>query len=122
MERLTNAEHEIMLYLWELERCTIRDIIAATGDENLPHSTVSSVVRLLEKKGYVGHKAYGKTYEYFPLVKKSQYGKRTLSQMLNDFFNNSPKALVSFLVNEKKLSAGELKALAEELEKLKPES
>ena len=70
MKRLTKAEEQVMQIIWNLERCTVRDIIDTLGGTNTPHSTISSIVRILDKKGFLGHKAYGRTYEYFPLFPK----------------------------------------------------
>ena len=76
MEELTKTEERIMQVLWKLKKAFVKDIIDALPDDpKPPYNTISSVVRLLEKKGYVGYKAYGKTYEYFPLISKLEYRK-----------------------------------------------
>jgi len=76
MEELTKTEERVMQILWKLKTGFVKDIIDALPDDpKPPYNTISSVVRLLEKKGYVGYKAYGKTYEYFPLISKSDYRK-----------------------------------------------
>lgn len=111
MQRLTKVEEDIMQIIWRLERCVVRDIIEAIGQEDIPHSTVASVVRILEKKGFVDHKAYGRTHEYFPIVDKDDYAKQGLSSMMEKYFEGSPKALVSFLVQENKLGLDELAEL-----------
>ena len=74
MQKLTKAEEDIMQLLWEVGRGTVSDLLDRCPEPKPPHSTVSSVVRILEKKGFVGHKAYGKTHEYFPLVEREVYG------------------------------------------------
>lgn len=114
---LTKAEEEIMQYIWQMERCTVSDILEKLGKPTPPHSTISSIVRILEKKSYVGHKAYGRTYEYFPLVTKDGVVRRRLKQLVSEYFGGSPDALVNFLVEEKDLSPGDLKKLLEKLEK-----
>lgn len=119
MQQLTKAEEEIMRIIWEKEKCLVRDIIEALGDDDIPHSTVSSVVRILERKGFVGHKAYGKTHEYFPLVAKESYAKSGLKQWLRNYFDGSPKQLVSFLVDEKQLTQKDLNQLMQQLETIK---
>lgn len=111
MQRLTKVEEDIMQIIWRLERCLVKDIIEAIGQEDIPHSTVASVVRILEKKGFVDHKAYGRTHEYFPIVIKDTYAKQGLSSMMEKYFEGSPKALVSFLVKEDKLGLDELAEL-----------
>jgi len=115
MEKLTKAEEEVMQVIWKLGRCLVRDIMEQLGDPHIPHSTISSVVRILEKKGFVGHKAYGRTYEYFALSEKDAYGKTEISGFLSKYFTGSAKGLVSFLVKEKGLSVKELSELLNEL-------
>ena len=76
MENLTAREEEVMQVLWDLDRALVRDIIDKLPNSNQPYTTVSSIVRILEKKGFVGHKPYGKTHEYFPLISKAEYRRR----------------------------------------------
>lgn len=117
MQSLTNAEEEIMHIIWKLERCTVRNIREHIGGEPLPpHSTISTFVRILENKGFVDHKAFGRTYEYFPIVKKEDYSKRSLGQLVKDYFNGSANQLVSFLVKEEKIDKAELAELLKKLE------
>ncbi len=107
-----------MQIIWNLGRCTVSDIrsvIAQAEGTRPPHSTISTMVRILEDKGFVGHKAYGRTYEYFPVVQKADYTKRSLNKLLSDYFDGSANRLVSFLVEEEKLSAEELERLLKEL-------
>ena len=115
MEKLTKAEEEIMQIIWKLDKCLVRDIIEHLGDPDIPHSTVSSVVRILEKKGFLDHKAYGRTYEYFPIIAKDDYSKEEISGFLSKYFKRSAKRLVSFLVKEKDLSVKELAELMKTL-------
>ncbi|OGX89235.1 CopY family transcriptional repressor [Hymenobacter lapidarius] len=101
MEELTKTEERIMQALWKLKKAFVKDVIEHLSDEpKPPYNTVSSVVRILERKGYVGFKAYGKTYEYFPLISKTEYRAASLKRMLTQYFDNSPTALVSFMVEE----------------------
>lgn len=113
MEPLTTTEERIMQVLWDLESAFVKDVIAKLPAPKPPYNTVSSVIRLLEKKGYVDHKAYGKTYEYFPIVEKKDYSKRTFKDLLGKYFEGSYKSLVSFIVNEEKLSEQEISELEE---------
>lgn len=119
MQTLTRAEEEIMQIIWKLERCTvsdIRDVMEETEGARPPHSTVSTMVRILEDKGFLGHKAFGRTYEYFPLVQKADYTKRSLNKLVSDYFEGSVNRLVSFLVEEERLDAEELGRLLEKLD------
>jgi predicted transcriptional regulator len=118
MKSLTKAEEQIMQIIWQKERCLVRDIVEAL-ETPIPQTTVSSVVRILERKGFVGHKAYGKTYEYFPLVAKQDFTRNSIKTWINNYFEGSPKHLVSFLVNENELDLGELNELMKQLETVK---
>lgn len=117
MQKLTKAEEDVMRLVWEIGRGTVSDLLEKFEGEKPPHSTVSSVVRILEKKGFVGHKAYGKTHEYFPLVAKEDYGRRSLGDVLRNYFDGSVSRLVSHLAEEEKLSKGELEKLMRLLDK-----
>lgn len=116
MQKLTKAEEEIMQIIWRLDRCIVSDIIKELAPAKPPHSSISSIVRILEKKGFVDHKAYGRTYEYFPIVSKKDYSKRSLGKLVEDYFGGSPDQLVSFLVKEKDLSIKDLSDLIEQLD------
>ncbi|MFZ4635665.1 MAG: BlaI/MecI/CopY family transcriptional regulator [Saprospiraceae bacterium] len=111
MQKLTKAEEEMMHLLWDMERCTVSDLLDRMGEPRPPHSSVSSVVRILEKKGFVGHKAYGKTHEYFPLIDKAAYGRRTLLDVVRNYFDGSSARVVTHLLEEKTLSEHELDSL-----------
>lgn len=111
MQKLTKAEEELMQHLWEARRATVSELLERFEEPQPPHSTVSSVMRILEKKGFVGHKAYGKTHEYFPLVEKELYGKRSLGDLLRNYFGGSVSRLVSHLTEEEKLSKEEIEEM-----------
>lgn len=119
MEELTSTEERIMQILWKLKSGFVKDVINELPDPKPPYNTVSSVIRLLEKKGYVSHKAYGKTHEYFPVVAKKDYSKRTFKDMLSNYFEGSYKSLVSFIVNEENLSKEEIQELEELIQRQK---
>ena len=118
MQKLTKAEEDIMQLIWTVERGTVSELLDLCPDPKPPHSTVSSVVRILEKKGYVDHKAYGKTYEYFPLIKREEYGKQSLGDLLKNYFDGSATRLVSHLAEDEKLSKEEIDELKQMLDKL----
>ncbi|MCD6063799.1 MAG: hypothetical protein K0R82_1710 [Flavipsychrobacter sp.] len=117
---LTKAEEEVMQIIWELERCLVRDVIDRLGDPDMPHSTISSVVRILEKKGFVDHKAYGKTHEYFPIVTKDEYAQQGVKSLMEKYFGGSPKKLVSFLVQNENMDLKELNELLKSVNNKKP--
>lgn len=112
MEELTKAEERIMQVIWKLQKAFVKDIIEELEEEpKPPYNTISSIVRLLEKKGYLSYRAYGKTYEYFPAIAKEDYTKTTFSKMFSGYFDSSPASLLSFMVKEEKLSAADIEEL-----------
>ena len=112
MEELTKTEERVMQIIWKLKTCFVKDIIdAITDDPKPPYNTISSVVRILEKKEYVGYKAYGKTYEYYPLITKATYRKETLKKIMSGYFDNSAESLFSFMLKEKQLSQEDMKKI-----------
>ena len=117
MQKLTKTEEEVMHHLWEVERGTVSDLLERFPEPRPPHSTISSVVRILEKKGFVGHKAYGKTYEYFPLIDREAYGRSSLGDLLQNYFGGSVSRLVSHLATSEKLNKQELDELVKLLDK-----
>ena len=119
LQTLTKAEEEVMHIIWQLDKCLVRDIIDQLGDPDMPHSTISSVVRILEKKGFVDHKAYGKTHEYFPIVTREEYAQHGVSSLMEKYFGGSPKKLVSFLVKSENMNLKELNELMKTIEDTK---
>lgn len=116
LTKLTKSEEEVMHMIWDAGRCTVSDLLQRIPEaERPPHSTLSSVVRILEKKGYVGFKAYGKTYEYYPLIEREDYGSRSLSDLVRDYFGGSAQRLVSHLVQKEQLSEDEISKLLDKL-------
>lgn len=118
MQKLTNSEAEIMHWLWQMGRGTVAQLIALMPAPAPPQSTISSFIRILEKKGYVGHEAYGKTHVYFPVISKETYGERSLGDLMRDYFDGSASRLVSFLVEGENLSENELAELRRKLDEL----
>jgi len=108
MLKLTKAEEEIMQYFWDMGPGTVSQIIEQMPDPKPPHSSVSTIVRILDKKGFLTHKAYGRTYEYRPAISKESYSKRSVKELLNGYFEGSVSNLVSFLVKEEKIDKDEL--------------
>lgn len=117
MEKLTNKEEEIMHILWSLEKAFVKDVLAEITEENLHYNTVSTIIRNMEEKGYVGHQAYGKTHQYFPVISKESYRKQFMNTATKKFFDNSYKNMVSFFAREEKISATELREILEIIEK-----
>lgn len=115
MEKLTKLEEQIMLILWKLNKAFVKEIIEEMPEPKLHYNTVSTMIKLLQEKGFVNYTAFGKTYQYFPIIQKEDYFKRNMKPMLQNYFNGSAKQLVSFFVKEKKISVEELETLIKEI-------
>ncbi len=111
MKELTKAEEQVMQILWDIESGFVKDIRARFRDPKPAYTTVSTIIRILEDKGFVGHKAYGKAHEYFPLVEKSTYTRLMMKGILLKYFGNSLRQMVSFFSQEKGLTTSELEEL-----------
>jgi predicted transcriptional regulator len=112
MEELTKTEEKVMNILWKIGKGFVKDIIDLLDeDPKPPYTTVSSVVRILESKGFVGHKAYGKTHEYYPIVTREAYRQYPFQHLLSQYFDGKVGNLLSFLQQEKKLSRQDAEAL-----------
>ena len=116
MQEITKAQEEILRILWEIEEGVVTDVIASLADPKPAYNTVSTVIRVLEKKGYVDHKTYGKTHVYYPTVSKKEYAQYVMKDSLKSFFNGSLKQAVSFFVNQKDASVAELEELKQIIE------
>jgi len=116
MKELTKAEEEIMHILWKLDKAFVHDIIDKIPGPKPAYNTVSTIVRILEKKGFVDHTAYGKTHQYFPVITKVQYSKGFLKGFVKDYFASSYKNMVSFFSSQEKLSAREIEEIIKVLE------
>jgi BlaI family transcriptional regulator, penicillinase repressor len=111
MKELTRAEEEIMHILWMIEKGFVKDILEKMPEPKPAYNTVSTIVRILEKKGFVGYKAYGKTHEYYPLVVKDEYSNTLMKSMVKNYFSNSFQQMVSFFASNKELSLKELEEI-----------
>lgn len=117
MKELTKAEEQIMQILWKLEKGFVKDIVDAMPNPKPAYNTVSTIVRILEKKGFVDHNAYGKTFEYFPIVSKKEYTGTFLKGFIQNYFGNSYRQLVSFFAKEDELTVGEMEEIINVLQK-----
>ncbi|MCK9218955.1 MAG: BlaI/MecI/CopY family transcriptional regulator [Bacteroidales bacterium] len=111
IRELTRAEEQVMQVLWKIEKGMVHDILDHFPKPKPAYNTVSTIIRILEQKGFVGHKAYGHTYEYFPIVSKDEYSSAHFGNFLNNYFGNSFKSLASFFTSEKKMTLSELEEI-----------
>lgn len=108
MKELTKAEEQVMQLLWNLEKAFVKDILEQFPHPQPAYNTVSTIVRILETKGFIAHNAYGKTHHYYPIVSKKDYTKATTDKLVQNYFGGSFKKMVSFFLEEKKLDIKEL--------------
>jgi len=125
LRELTRAEEEVMQILWELGQGVVHDLLEKFPEPKPAYNTVSTIIRILEQKGFIDHKAYGRTYVYFPLISKKDYAKSYFQRMVANYFGNSYQSLASFFTKEESLSIDELekiqKLIGEEIRKQKSE-
>jgi len=117
MKRLTRKEEEAMMMLWKRSKGFVKELMELYPEPKPHYNTLSTIIRGLEEKGYVNHRAYGKNHEYYPLVTKEKYRKNFMKGVVSDYFGSSYMNVVSFFVAQKKLNAEDLKELIEIIEK-----
>jgi len=112
--QLTRAEEQVMRYLWKMEEGTVQHVRDCFTEPRPSRTTVSTILRILETKGYVGHKGNGRTYTYYPLILMDDYSKHQLFGMMKNYFNNSFASMASFFAKESDLSLQEMEAILED--------
>ncbi len=111
MQKLTNKEEEVMQFFWQHGAMFVRDIVALYDDPKPHFNTISTMVRLLEAKGFVGHEVFGPTYRYYPIISQEEFSKGLLGNVVTRYFKNSYRSVVSALIEEEKISVDELEEL-----------
>ena len=111
MQKLTNKEEEIMQILWKLKKAFVKEVMAEITEDQPHYNTLSTIVRNLEEKGFVAHKAFGNTHQYYPIVPIEEYRKKFMNTAIDNYFNSSYKNMVSFFAKEEKISAEELREI-----------
>jgi len=119
MKSLTKAEEQVMQALWKVERAFLRQIVDAMPAPKPHQNTVATLLKILVEKEFVGVTVLGRHHEYFPLVTKDEYSKRTIKQIVKGYFEGSFSNVVSFMVKEKNISVEELEKLLQEIKKQK---
>ncbi|OKS89271.1 BlaI/MecI/CopY family transcriptional regulator [Mucilaginibacter polytrichastri] len=119
LKELTRAEEQLMQVLWQLKKAYVKDIIDLLPEPKPAYNTVSTFIRILETKGFVGHTAFGKSHEYYPLVSKDEYQGFAADKLLNGYFDNSVKRMFSFFVQKEKIDMKEADEILKLIEKLK---
>ncbi|WP_439128104.1 BlaI/MecI/CopY family transcriptional regulator [Polaribacter sp.] len=116
-KQLTKAEEQIMHVLWSLEEASVKEVIAQLPAPKPAYNTVSTIIRILETKEFVTHKAVGRGFVYYPIIEKETYSNQRLHKLMNGYFNGSFKSMVSFFVKENKMDVKELESILKEVNK-----
>lgn len=111
MNELTKAEAQVMHHIWELEKSFLKDIVEAFPEPRPAYTTISTVIRVLVKKGYVDYKTYGKVHEYFPLVTRGEYFRKHVKSLINNHFDGSVVSFASFFTGDEAVDLGELEEI-----------
>lgn len=111
LPELTRAEEEVMQILWKLGKGFVNDVLEHFDEPRPAYNTVSTVIRILEKKGFIGHNAFGKTHEYFPMISKDEYSRRLMGTVVKGYFDNSVRKLVSFFTGGEQVSLKEMEEI-----------
>lgn len=117
MKQLTKAEEEVMQVLWQLQMANVATVIEELPEPKPAYNTVSTIVRILESKGFVDHKKEGKGHNYYPLVKKADYSNQSINKLVDGYFHGSFKSMVSFFIKKNDMSLSELEAVMKEIKK-----
>jgi len=116
MVEITKSQEEILKVFWDIKEAVVSDVIEKLPDPKPAYNTVATVIKVLEKKGYLSHKVYGKTYVFFPIITQKDYAKYVFKDSLKSIFNNSLNQAVSFFVKQNKTSLSELEELKNYIE------
>lgn len=118
---LTKAEEEVMHHLWKLKQAFVKEIVAEFPEPKPAYNTISTIVRILENKGVVGHDSFGKSHRYYPVISKDEYAETQASKLMGNYFGNSIERMLSFFVKREQLSTEELDALLKDIQQGKNE-
>ncbi len=116
---LTKAEEKIMQILWRIEKGFIKEILEHFDDPKPAYTTVATIVKILERKGFVSYKSYGNTNQFYPLVSKSEYSKKHINSIFNRYFKSSMKDVVSFFADNNKVNSNDIDEAIKLLTELK---
>ena len=115
MKRLTSKEEEILGYCWAKGPLFVRELLDVQEEPKPHYNTLSTIVRTLEEKGYIGYKVFGNTHQYYALISEDEYRKKTLKQVVDKYFDNSYTRVVSTLIEEEALTLDELQELIQQI-------
>jgi len=116
---LTKAEEQIMQVLWQLEKAFVKEVIDQLPLPKPAYNTVSTIIRILETKGFIGHEAFGKAHQYYPLISREEYKRHATEKLLGNYFENSVESMFSFFVKEEKLDLSDVDEILKMINKIK---
>ena len=119
MNTLTKAEEQIMQIIWDEKEGFVKDLLQQFPEPRPAYNTVSTIIRILEKKGFVDHRSFGKSHQYYPLLSREQYRNERFSGLMKDYFNNSMKQVLSHFGSSGSLSMNEADEIIKIMEELK---
>lgn len=120
-KQLTKAEEQLMQVLWNLDEASVKEIIEKLPTPKPAYNTVSTIIRILETKGFVSHKTKGRGHIYFPLIKKTDYSNQTLNKLVDGYFGGSFKNMVSFFVKKNDVDLNDLGTILDAINEKKDE-
>ncbi|TKC00745.1 BlaI/MecI/CopY family transcriptional regulator [Pedobacter cryophilus] len=121
IKELTKAEEQIMQVLWDLKEGFVKDVIEQLPEPKPAYNTVSTIIRILETKGFIDHAAFGKSHQYHPVISKEEYKNFATEKLMNGYFENSVESMFSFFVKKQKIDLAEADEIMKMIEKLKNE-
>ncbi|WP_442589856.1 BlaI/MecI/CopY family transcriptional regulator [Pedobacter sp. AW31-3R] len=116
---LTKAEEQIMQIVWQIEKGFVKDVMNLLPEPKPAYNTVSTIIRILEVKGFIGHEAYGKSHQYHPLISREEYKRYATEKLLGNYFENSVESMFSFFVKEEKMDINDLDEILKMINQLK---
>ncbi|MNV70582.1 Methicillin resistance regulatory protein MecI [compost metagenome] len=116
---LTKAEEQLMQILWQIEKGFVKDVMDFLPEPKPAYNTVSTIIRILEAKGFIGHEAFGKSHQYFPLISREDYKRHATEKLLGNYFENSVESMFSFFVKEEKLDLSDVDEILKMINKIK---
>jgi BlaI family penicillinase repressor len=119
IQDLTKVEEQIMQVLWRLKKAFVKEIVSEFPDPKPAYTTTSTIIRILESKGFIGHHAYGRTHQYHPLISKETYKEYETSKLLDNYYGNSAKSMFSFFVKEEKLDMKDMEEILQMINNIK---
>jgi predicted transcriptional regulator len=122
MNTLTKAEEQVMQILWEKKEGFVKDLLQHFPEPKPAYNTVSTIIRILEKKGFVDHRSFGKSHQYYPLVSREKYRNERFSSLMKDYFNNSMQQVLSQFGKSGSLNLKEADEIIKLMEEIKQKS